>query len=82
MNTRRTIQLGIAGGAFALCVLLLPRQLCGQGADRLFAGELAAQQAAARPVVRAMTPTRSGQPPVARTAESGRSDGQAAVANC
>ena len=52
MKARRTLQLGMAGGALALCALLLPRQLCGQGADRLFAGELAAQQAAARPVAR------------------------------
>jgi hypothetical protein len=80
MKTRRTIQLGIAGGALALCVLLLPRQLCGQGADRLFAGELAAQQAAASAVARAMTPNRSGQPPAARAAGASRSDGQAAIA--
>jgi hypothetical protein len=79
-GTRRTIQLGIAGGALALCVLLLPRQLCGQGADRLFAGELAAQQAAARAVARAMTPNDSGKPRAARAAASGRSDGQAAIA--
>ena len=80
MKTRRTIQLGIAGSALALCVLLLPRQLCGQGADRLFAGELAAQQAAARAVARAMTPDRSGQPPAARAVGASRSDGQAAIA--
>jgi hypothetical protein len=75
-GARRTIQLGLAGATLALVVLALPRQICGQSADRLFDGELAAQQAAARAVAQAVEP----RSPALRARSSARSDGQAAVA--
>jgi hypothetical protein len=79
-GARRKIKLGMAGAALALCVLVVPRQLCGQSADRMFDGELAAQQAAARAAVRAMAPNRAGRPMAARPPSPARSEGQAAVA--
>ena len=63
--------------SFAVTIAVLPRRLCGQPAEPLFDGELAAQDALAREVARDVSTTPERQFYRSRSA---RFDGQSAVA--
>jgi hypothetical protein len=77
MKRPRLIRLVSVVGTFAVTTAIVPRELCGHAAEALFDGELAAQDALARDVARAITSApnrqfyRSGSP---------RFDGQSAIA--
>ena len=68
---------GLCDASFAVTVAIVPRQLCGQAAQPLFDGELAAQDALARAVARDLAAA-----PGRRFYRSGstRFDGQSAIA--